>query len=45
MKGVESSMKIVALGQLGAQGLGKYARGVDMCAKIKGGRRTDPCQK
>ena len=34
MKGMESSMKLVALGRNTAQRLGRYGRGMDPCAKI-----------
>ena len=34
MKGMESSMKLEALGAITAQRLGRYGRGMDPCAKI-----------
>ena len=34
MKGMESSMKLVALGAKTAQRLGRYGRGMDPCTNI-----------
>ena len=34
MKGMESSMKLVALGATQRKRLGRYGRGMDPCAKI-----------